>query len=715
MDVLELPRPVINFLRTMSKEMHRYALCWDIFGGAESVTLTLTWKMSDGSSEQTQATGTGASTFESSKDLVTAAFASSSNLSKSQPSSLKQQQQQQFNKSKEKDSQFQSLLKSQSQSQSSRGKQMQHSRLDAGVTGSTQKHKSQISNINFNMKSDYASNSNSNVEPTMVTTSGGGGSGSGNRKSSLIKRAASNLKPTATAHVKAALLSARGALLPASVTTATANKSNEHTFASHSAAAATSAARNLSVDSQYSRSVFAADNARRDPDYEEEPDDDDLNAYTVDNYNYNEIIEAQRPLPLPHQALSSSTRHSSRKASFGQVSEKEKPKCLSHGHGHGQSYGQRDNTRAVCYPSLIQSSIRTSAMPSMSSSIRQRGKSLEALRQQDQDPAAVVDYEYEYDYDYEKSNKNNNKENENDVNDDNDDDDDNGDDNGDGGNDDYGFINLDIVKSGGGVRSSAPSSASASAKLNRKVHQLTSTAAAMPIRSGGKTNETTSKAKTELPIELFDDESKLESSSSFFEKIPITSSSVVGSATSMAATATAPTTTTTTTMANASNTHAQAATLAASVTSTKHNTEKFPLNVTDNSEAYIRQGLAAFGVGVGEPKPSRHSIAQAQTQPQTQAENPWIKRNDFNSNQSEYVSIDTSIHHQQHHQQHHHHHHHHHHQQHYKKKEALNEANYDTSVPSYTSSGGGGGVGSGASSNESAQLKVSFDPKLEFI
>ena len=45
MDVLELPRPVINFLRTMSKEMHRYSLCWDIYGGSESVTLTLTWKI----------------------------------------------------------------------------------------------------------------------------------------------------------------------------------------------------------------------------------------------------------------------------------------------------------------------------------------------------------------------------------------------------------------------------------------------------------------------------------------------------------------------------------------------------------------------------------------------------------------------------------------------------------------------------------------------
>ncbi|CAF0763360.1 unnamed protein product [Didymodactylos carnosus] len=45
MDVLELPRPVINFLRTMAKESCRYVLSWDIFGGPESVTLTLTWKL----------------------------------------------------------------------------------------------------------------------------------------------------------------------------------------------------------------------------------------------------------------------------------------------------------------------------------------------------------------------------------------------------------------------------------------------------------------------------------------------------------------------------------------------------------------------------------------------------------------------------------------------------------------------------------------------
>jgi hypothetical protein len=47
MDVLELPRPVINFLRTMAKEGCRYVLSWDIFGGTDAVTLTLTWKLND--------------------------------------------------------------------------------------------------------------------------------------------------------------------------------------------------------------------------------------------------------------------------------------------------------------------------------------------------------------------------------------------------------------------------------------------------------------------------------------------------------------------------------------------------------------------------------------------------------------------------------------------------------------------------------------------
>lgn len=47
MDVLELPRPVINFLRNMAKEGTRYSLSWDIFGGSDTVTLTLTWNLVD--------------------------------------------------------------------------------------------------------------------------------------------------------------------------------------------------------------------------------------------------------------------------------------------------------------------------------------------------------------------------------------------------------------------------------------------------------------------------------------------------------------------------------------------------------------------------------------------------------------------------------------------------------------------------------------------
>ena len=51
MDVLELPRPVINFLRTMAKEGCRYVLSWDMFGGSDSVTLTLTWKLTEDRSQ----------------------------------------------------------------------------------------------------------------------------------------------------------------------------------------------------------------------------------------------------------------------------------------------------------------------------------------------------------------------------------------------------------------------------------------------------------------------------------------------------------------------------------------------------------------------------------------------------------------------------------------------------------------------------------------
>jgi hypothetical protein len=68
MDVLELPRPVINFLRTMSKEMHRYVLCWDIYGGNENVTLTLTWKLQQAQQQQQQsgapASGTGSNHYQ---------------------------------------------------------------------------------------------------------------------------------------------------------------------------------------------------------------------------------------------------------------------------------------------------------------------------------------------------------------------------------------------------------------------------------------------------------------------------------------------------------------------------------------------------------------------------------------------------------------------------------------------------------------------------
>ena len=67
MDVLELPRPVINFLRTMSKEMHRYSLCWDIYGGNEGVTLTLTWKLQSGGAA---AAATSSSSSSSNNEVV---------------------------------------------------------------------------------------------------------------------------------------------------------------------------------------------------------------------------------------------------------------------------------------------------------------------------------------------------------------------------------------------------------------------------------------------------------------------------------------------------------------------------------------------------------------------------------------------------------------------------------------------------------------------
>ncbi|KAI3388289.1 hypothetical protein SNEBB_003979 [Seison nebaliae] len=47
MDILELPKPVIHFLRSLSKENNRYVLTWDISGGSSSVSLTLTWQNAD--------------------------------------------------------------------------------------------------------------------------------------------------------------------------------------------------------------------------------------------------------------------------------------------------------------------------------------------------------------------------------------------------------------------------------------------------------------------------------------------------------------------------------------------------------------------------------------------------------------------------------------------------------------------------------------------
>lgn len=64
MDVLELPRPVINFLRTMAKEGCRYTLSWDIFGGPDTVTLTLTWKLTDGQCQSSSVVNDSPSHFQ---------------------------------------------------------------------------------------------------------------------------------------------------------------------------------------------------------------------------------------------------------------------------------------------------------------------------------------------------------------------------------------------------------------------------------------------------------------------------------------------------------------------------------------------------------------------------------------------------------------------------------------------------------------------------
>ena len=45
MEVLELPNAVISFMRSISKEIYRYTLFWDINGTDESIGLSLKWKL----------------------------------------------------------------------------------------------------------------------------------------------------------------------------------------------------------------------------------------------------------------------------------------------------------------------------------------------------------------------------------------------------------------------------------------------------------------------------------------------------------------------------------------------------------------------------------------------------------------------------------------------------------------------------------------------
>lgn len=43
--MLELPKAVISLMRSISQEMHRYTLFWDINGTDESIGLSLKWKL----------------------------------------------------------------------------------------------------------------------------------------------------------------------------------------------------------------------------------------------------------------------------------------------------------------------------------------------------------------------------------------------------------------------------------------------------------------------------------------------------------------------------------------------------------------------------------------------------------------------------------------------------------------------------------------------
>jgi hypothetical protein len=69
MDVLELPKPVINFLRTMSSEREKYLLTWDLYGDGNSVTLSLTWKLANDNNQNESETKQTNSTQKSSSNI----------------------------------------------------------------------------------------------------------------------------------------------------------------------------------------------------------------------------------------------------------------------------------------------------------------------------------------------------------------------------------------------------------------------------------------------------------------------------------------------------------------------------------------------------------------------------------------------------------------------------------------------------------------------
>ena len=136
MDVLELPRPVINFLRTISKEMHRYSLCWDIFGGSDSVTLTLTWKINCETSDDETLTKTRLQHQQQLNNLLNSDLIYSSQII--------------YNN----DKMFQTK-----KTPKQKSKQLQHSKLDNLISNINSSNKKNSKTIDYNSGSESKCNS----------------------------------------------------------------------------------------------------------------------------------------------------------------------------------------------------------------------------------------------------------------------------------------------------------------------------------------------------------------------------------------------------------------------------------------------------------------------------------------------------------------------------------------------------------------------------